>query len=663
MPSRPGSRGGRSATGTARSRGSGAAGRRTGANRRSSVSAKRVSSGRKRGRRPTLRGGALRFNRYTGVSAFLVAVLVLAGVKLVYLHAFQAEALSDRAERQRATIIDIPARRGSIVDRNGAELAFSVETRTLQVNLRLMRKTWNEYAEKDPRSGKNFETRIREISRFMAAKLPDLTTEEELLAKFRKPGSFTFLVDRVEPSVAAEIREKFPEIAEEKRAYREYPGGTLAANIVGFANWRMDEPDVSKHNVHGLIGLESARDNDLAGQPGRRLVDTAEGNDVVIPGTERDLRPAVAGSDLQLTLDSDLQYDLQERLSRYVDRTNAEGGTAVIMDAETAEIYALANDKTFDPNNIAAASPASMNNRAVTTPYEPGSVNKVVTAAGAIEHNVTKPDAVHQVPGTIRIADHTVRDAWAHGTIAMTTTGIFAKSSNVGTLMLAQELGEERYAALLQRFGLGQRTEIGLPGESRGVVPPRSQWSGTTFGNLPIGQGLSMTVVQMAGMYQAIANDGLRVEPRIVRSKVKPDGSRVPEPAPQRIQVVSPETADSVLKLLLATTQRGEGLNSGTAPAAAIAGYQISGKTGTAQQVNPATGRYSQSKYNITFAGILPADNPRFVVGIMLDAPDTTLPEGHSAAPLFQDIASYLTQRYQIPLSEKSAPIVPLVAG
>lgn len=665
MASRPGPYGGRRAAEPARTRGRGGTVQRAGAARRSPVGARRTAAVRRSARRRSVLSllGMSRLNRYSGVSIVLVAVLTLTGLKLTYLQAFQAEALSEAAEKQRATIMDIPARRGSILDRNGTELAFSVETRTLQVSLKAMRKTWDEAARKNPGSGQNFETRIQEIAKFMAAKLPGLTTEADLLERFRKPGSFTFLVDRVEPSIAAEITTKFPEIAVEKRAYREYPGGTLAANVVGFANWRMDEVEVSKHNLHGLIGLESSRDNDLAGQPGRRLVDTAEGDNVVIPGTERDIRPAVAGSDLQLTLDSDLQYDLQERLSDYVRKTNAKGGTAVIMDAETAKVYALANDRTFDPNNLKAASPQDMNNRAVTSPYEPGSVNKLITAVGAIEHAVTTPESTHQVPGSIQVADHVVRDAWPHGTLTMSTTGIFAKSSNVGTLQLAQQLGEERFADLVAKFGLGARTGLGLPGESRGVVPPRSQWSGTTFGNLPIGQGLSMTVVQMAGMYQTIANGGVRVEPRIVEGKIRPDGSKVPEPAPKSVRVVSERTADSVLRMLRATTQKGKGQNSGTAPAAAIEGYQIAGKTGTAQQVNPVTGGYSRSKYNITFAGILPADNPRFVVGIMLDAPDTTLPLGHSAGPLFHDIASYLAQRYQIPLSPKKTPIVPLVLG
>jgi cell division protein FtsI (penicillin-binding protein 3) len=265
------------------------------------------------------------------------------------------------------------------------------------------------------------------------------------------------------------------------------------------------------------------------------------------------------------------------------------------------------------------------------------------------------------VPGELKVADKVVHDAWVHGTQDFTTAGIFAKSSNIGTLLLAQRIGEDHYADLLKRFGLGQRTGMGLPGESAGFVPPRNQWYATTFGNLPIGQGLSMTVVQMAGMYQAIANGGVRVEPRVVKAKVNPDGTVVPEPAPKSVRVVSEQTAKTVLDMMRAVAQNGKGLNKGTGTSAALEGYQISGKTGTGQQVDPRTKVYSDHLYNITFAGSFPADNPRFVVGIRLDAPDTTLPAGHSAAPLFHSLASYLTQRFQIPLSDGPAPIVPLV--
>ena len=610
--------------------------------------------------RPTAATGK---GRYVAVRVILVGVLVVAGLKLVQVQGFQAGALSAKAESQRTTTITIPAERGSIVDRDGTKLAFSVETRALSVNLRLMRKNWADFAQKNPTLGQNFETRAAAAAKVLAAKLPGKITEQEALADFHKNQDFTYLVTDVEPSIADEITKQFPEIGSETRAAREYPAGTLASNVVGLANWRMDDPDVSQHNLHGLDGLELTRDADLAGTPGKMIADTAQGSDtVVIPGTERDAQAAVPGNNLVLTLDSDVQYALQSQLSAYVAQSHAKGGSAVIMDAKSGEIYGLADDRTFNPNDPSTYTPDLMNDKAVTTPYEPGSVNKVITATAAIDMGVTAPESVNVVPGTLKVADHTVHDAWAHGTVHYTTTGIFAKSSNIGTLQLAQQVGPDKYLEYLKKFGIGQSTGLGLPGESRGYVPARNTWTGTTFGNLPIGQGLSMTIVQMAGMYQAIANNGLRVQPRIVKEEVKPDGTMMPEPAPQTEQVVSPQTATTVRNMMRAVVQNGKNGNSGTAPTAALEGYQISGKTGTGQQINPATGAYSDSMYNITFAGILPADNPRFVVGIWLDAPDTTLPAGHSAAPLFHDIASYLAQRYQIPLSQTATPYMPLVA-
>ncbi|HKS49540.1 MAG TPA: penicillin-binding protein 2 [Amycolatopsis sp.] len=600
--------------------------------------------------------------RYVAVRVILVGVLVVATLRLVQVQGFQSEALSAKAESQRTTTITIPAQRGSIVDRNGVKLAFSVETRALSVNLRLMRKSWTDFARQNPAKGQNFDTRVAAAAKFIAAKLPGKVTEADLLAAFHKNQDFTYLVKDVEPSIADEITKQFPEIGSETQAAREYPGDTLASNVVGLANWRSDDPDVSKHALHGLDGLELTYDTDLSGTPGQKIADTAQGDDsVVIPGTERDIRPATPGNNLVLTLDSDVQYVLQTQLADYVAKAHAKGGQAVIMDAHTGEIYALADDRTFNPNDPGTYTADLMNDRSVTTPYEPGSVNKIVTATAAIDAGILTPDSVLQVPYSLQVADRTVHDAWLHGVQNYTVTGIFAKSSNVGTLEIAQKLGPERWLAMLQKFGIGQSTGMGLPGESRGYVPPRNTWSASTFGNLPIGQGLSMTVVQMAGMYEAIANNGLRVQPRIIKEEVRPDGTVIPQPPPEAVQVVSPQTAKTVRDMLRAVTQKGKNGNSGTAPTAALDGYQISGKTGTGQQVDPATGAYSATLNNITFAGILSADNPRFVVGIRLDAPDTTLPTGHSAAPLFHDIASYLAQRYQIPLSGGAAPYVPLV--
>jgi cell division protein FtsI (penicillin-binding protein 3) len=623
----------------------------------------RAPAGRPAGRRPP----AVRRKRRVGVgnnrarivtgTLLMVTALVLAGVRLVQVQGFEATALSTRAEQQRAMTKDIPAERGSILDRNGAPLAFSQQSRTLWVLPRLMKRTWTEQARKDPGQG-NFETHTAEIAATLHQVLGDQVNEQDLLAKLRADTSFVYLVDNVDPAQAARITKKFPDVGSEYRAIREYPQGPVASNVVGLANWRLDE---KPPGTHGLAGLESSLDSVLAGNPGRMVVDTEQGNnDVVIPGSERDLVPATPGSNVQLTIDTDTQFTAQNMLSNYVRRTGARGGSMVVMDAHTGEVYALANDTAFDPNahNITLD---QMANRAVTNPYEPGSVNKVVTAAAGIEYGAVRPDTVIQVPGELPVADRVIHDAWPHGTINLTFTGVLARSSNIGTVITAQKVGPDRFADMLTRFGLGQRTGVGLPGESPGSVPPRKQWSGSTFGNLPIGQGLSMTVLQMTGMYQAIANDGVRVPPRVIEAQIRPDGTRQEEPRPEGVRVVSPDTARTVRDMLRAVTQNAPGSGErGTGTSAALPGYQISGKTGTAQQVDPNCGCYSDSKYWITFAGMLPADNPRFVVGMMLDAPDYSRPEGRSAAPLFHDMASYLAQRYQIPVSPEPSPVVPL---
>jgi len=602
--------------------------------------------------------------RVVSVRFLLIAALVAAGVKLIQVQGFEAEALAAKAEKQRTTEIDIPATRGSIVDRNGVQLAFSVESRMLAFQPNLVRGDLAKYNADHPNDKLSFDDRTAEIARVVHQKLGGRVGEADLLAKLRRNTSFVYLVDKVEPAVARQIQELFPEIISEYRATREYPGRTLASNIVGIANWRTDDPNPKKHNLHGLSGLESLLDKELAGEPGRQVADTEEGSQsVVIPGTERDLVPATDGSDVQLTIDSDLQYHLQQSLSAYRVASQAKNASAVVLDAHTGEVYAMANDKSFDPTEPKGLDLKTMGNPAVSTPYEPGSVNKIVTALCTIQNDISEPGDQHMVPDWISVADRTVHDAWSHATMPFTTTGIFAKSSNVGTLMLAEQCGPDRFSKLLRDLGLGKRTGVGLPGESPGHVPPRGQWSGSTFGNLPIGQGLSMTVLQMAAMYQTIANDGVRVPPRIVEARVTPGGAHIPAPKSKPVRVVDKQTARTVRDMLRAVVQDGDGLNNGTGPAAALTGYQISGKTGTAQQIDPHSGSYSQDLYWITFAGILPADNPRFVVGIMLDRPNYSggPQESRSAAPLFHDIASYLAQRYNIPLSKTQSPVVPLV--
>ncbi|WP_104479632.1 peptidoglycan D,D-transpeptidase FtsI family protein [Actinokineospora auranticolor] len=589
----------------------------------------------------------------------LIAALVVAGLKLVQVQGFQSEALAAQAAKQRITRIPIAATRGSIVDRNGVELAFSVETRSIAYRPKAMRARTAEANKKlAPNKQLSFDDDTANIARDMARILGSAVSEPELLTKLRSDNSYVYLANNVEPAKARELSDLHPDLNLEARARREYPGGSLAANVIGYANWRMNDP-AEKQNLHGLFGLEMLRDSELSGTPGSQVVETEGGSDVVLPGSGRDVKPAVDGSDVELTIDADLQYFVQQKAAEYAKRSGAKSASVVVLDAKTGEVYALANDKTFDPSTSPGGQ--ALNDPAVTTPYEPGSVNKVVTAMAALEYGVTTPDAMHAVNGSIQVADRTVGDAWSHGRLNMTTAGIFAKSSNVGTLLLAQQVGPDRFADMLERLGLGKRTGVGLPGESAGRLPARNQWSGSTFGNLPIGQGLSMTVLQMAGMYQALANDGVRVPPRIVKARIAPDGTRIEEPRPEGVRVVGPETARTARDMLRAVMQKAPGGNSGTAPGAAVTGYQISGKTGTAQQYDQTIGRYSDSKYWITFAGILPADDPRFVVGMVYDTPVYSTSDGHSAAPFFHDVAAFLTQRYNIPLSKEQAPIVPLV--
>ena len=592
------------------------------------------------GYRRTPAGGPYRRRLVVG-RVLLVVALAVATVKLVVVQTVQAGELSAASARQATTNIALPAARGAILDRGGAPLAFSVDARSLVTNPRTIALT----------HGPDTAAYVDEMATEVAlATGQDRAGLHERLSADR---AYVVLARLVDPAVADALRKRFPEIAEERREDRQYPAGDLAANIVGVASWRADE-----RKLAGLAGLEQAQDNTLAGSDGVRIVDTAEGSRAVIPGSTRFERPAVQGSDMRLTLDSDLQYTVQRALGELVVETGAKpNSSVVVLDARTAEVLAMANGQSFDPGDIASASVEQLGNPVVQSPFEPGSVNKVVTMAAALEHGVATPEDVLSVPGSIKVADRTVNDAWSHGTERYTLTGVLAKSSNVGTLMTAREVGEERFSEMLARFGIGTRTGIELPGESPGVVPPRESWSGSTFGNLPIGQGLTMTTLQMAGMYQTVANDGLRIPPRIISSTTGPDGVEVERPRPEAVRVVSAETAAKLRTMLTAVTQDAP-RQRGTGYLAAVPGYLVAGKTGTAQQVDPDCRCYTSASHTITFAGMLPAEQPRYVIAIMLDAPAA----GTSAAPLFHDIASYLAQRAQLPVSVEPPPVQTLVA-
>ncbi|MGV9668360.1 peptidoglycan D,D-transpeptidase FtsI family protein [Nocardia niigatensis] len=626
---------------------------RVAATGRSRSGSGRAGSGPGRQSRPRPAPGldsSTRFRFGVGRLVMLVA-LAVAAIQLLWVQSVSAPKLSAEAASQRTVKVADPAARGPITDRYGKSLAFTIAAKELSFQPVRVRKDLADAHEKSPKTAPDPNDRLAAIAKYMHDKLGKDAPEKDILAKLKSDEPFVYLARNVDPRIASDITLQFPEVGMDRQDMREYPGGSLAANVIGATGW----------DGHGQIGLESSMDALLAGSDGSETYD--RGSDgAVIPGSWRDRQPAVNGFGVELTLDSDLQYYVQQQVQQAKDLSGASAASAVVLDVHTGQVLAMANDNTFNPAmGPQYWSTTDLGNPSVQEVFEPGSVNKIVTAAAAIEYGLTTPDEVHQVPGSIYMGGVTVHDAWEHGVAPYTTTGIFGKSSNVGTLMLAQRVGEDRYFDMIKKFGLGQRTGVGLPGESAGVVPARDQWSGSTFANLPIGQGLSMTTLQMTGMYQAIANDGVRIPPRIVKAKIAPDGTRTEEESPEGVKVVTPQTAQTLRQMFQAIVQKDpRGIQSGTGSPAAVEGYQIAGKTGTAQQIDPKCRCYSSDRYWITFAGMAPADNPRYVIGMMLDAPvrSSDGSGGGSAAPLFHSIASWLLQRDRIPPSPPAKQLI-----
>ncbi|MDV8001854.1 penicillin-binding protein 2 [Rhodococcus sp. IEGM 1408] len=622
----------------------------------------RVPSGIPRGGRsgdgrPPTRSGRVQTaastdRRFTWMRSAFVVILVIALVKLLWVQTIGGTELAARAESQRQVQQVLPATRGAIVDLNGDPIAFTREARDLSIQPLVERR--NAEARKELDSTKpTWDQLVTEIADEFESVLGDAVDRDEIEAKLTAESGFTYLVRNVDVTLANVITRKFPMIGAERVDIREYPGGALAANVVGVTS----KSDDGK--LIGLQGIEASLNDQLDGEDGRQTFDRAQDN-TVIPGTLRGVSTPRDGDTVRLTLDSDLQWHVQKAIQSAKDSSGAENASAVVLDAKTGEVRAMANDNTFNPSvgiGEELGRGADLGNPAITSPFEPGSVQKIITAAAAIEAGLTTPDEVHSVDGSITMDGVTVSDAWQHGPTPYTTTGIFGKSSNVGTLMLAQKVGKEPFSEYLEKFGLGQRTGIELSGESDGLVPDLQNWQGGTFANLPIGQGLSITTLQMAGIYQTIANDGVRVPPRIIAERVGPDGESHAAARPEGERVVSEQTARTVRDMFRSVVQAGPGAQSGTGPQAAVAGYQISGKTGTGQQIDPGCSCYSNSRYWITFAGILPADDPRYVIAIMLDAPQRGA-LGASAAPLFHDIASWLVNRDNIPPSAPAPDLI-----
>lgn len=603
-----------------------------------------------RGRR-TRRDSGARVNVKMRTRAALIVVVTLLAIalgKLVTIQTFDAKALAATGLQQNQHKYVLRAERGSITDRNGAPLAFSVEGRAIAAH--------PSFFQNDAQRSK--------VADILVAALGSTVNRADLMTRMMSKNKYVYLARSVMPALADSVMAKIAKVLVDKKAdpevqnrlanavatevqdIRSEPDGALAASVVGSTGW-----NGFTQTTFGQAGVESKFNALLSGRNGSRLVQVDSAG-IAIPNTATDVTPAVDGTSIKLSIDQDLQYSAEQMLTAQVQASQAKGGCAIVKGISDGQIYAMTCSYT-------GKTAAQIGNPAVTTPFEPGSVNKVVTFAAALESGLIDPKTQFSVDGQISIGGRNIHDAWVHSPIRMTATGILAKSSNVGTLMIAQKVGPTAFARELGKYGLGKKTGIELPGESAGSYPAQSQWSATSFANLPIGQGVSMTLLQLVDMYQAIGNKGVMVAPTIIAGTTK-NGVYTPSRIRSTTQVMKPATASTLLDMLRGTVQSGDYDHKGTGTSAAIIGYQVAGKTGTAQQVDPVTHAYSSTLTNATFAGVVPADNPRYAIAIMLDAPVNGSEGGDSAAPLFHRIASYAMREADVAPSASPAPIYDL---
>ena len=592
-------------------------------------------------RRRTARGlrlgglnGRLRF----GFAAVCTLLLVVGG-RLVQLQGVDGSKYAGAAAAQRVDRVTLHAMRGPILDRNGIPLAYTSPAQDITADPTQVKAA----AAAQLGAGHG-----ADLVATYAARLAPLigSSPARIATLLTGTGHYAVLASAISPVAAQRVSDLgLSGIYSQATTKREYPGHTTAANIIGLVH----------SDGSGAAGIEARYNALLAGKDGSSTYSVDNlGN--ANPSSRTATEAARNGGTVRLTIDQSLQFIAQQYLDAAVRQSGAQDAELVVLDARNAQVLAMAQSKTYDSNDPNSISRTDPMNAPVMSTFEPGSVQKSITFAAAIQQGAITPRTVVAVPPQITMGGTTVSDAWYHPTERFTATGILAESSNVGTLKIAKRIGPAVWDRYEKRFGVGTKTGIELPAESSGYLPPMSQWSDSSFANLPFGQGQSMTVLQLASIYQTFANDGVRVLPRIVQSVTTPGGgSTTIQPAPSQ-RVITARTAETVRTMLESVTQPG-----GTGVKAALPGYRIAGKTGTAQKPDPRHGGAYSSWMNWdTFAGIVPADNPQFVVAIMVDNPAHGLEGGDVAAPLFHQIAAFEVAHAHIPPTGSQSKHVPL---
>jgi cell division protein FtsI (penicillin-binding protein 3) len=539
--------------------------------------------------------------------ACFLGLLLLAAARATWLATVKGDSLASAAASQQTASIAVPARRGTIVDRKGIELAVDQPAADVSAT---------PYLVKDP---------VRAARRL--APLVDRPVDDVTEQLARRDTGFAYLARRLPAQRAEQIRGlRLPGIQVTPGHRRFYPQSYLASQVLGAVGT----------DGKGLAGLEYSRDDVLTGRDGRRqLVKDALGESIRV----RDGQPARPGAQLRLTLDAAIQEKVESVLGDVGRTYRPEGATAFVSDPRTGALLALANWPRVDANRPGSAPAYASRNRAVGFTYEPGSTFKAFTVAGALEDGTVTPRTTFDLPPQIQVADRVIGESHPRGAVTLTTGEILAQSSNVGAVSIGLKMGKGAFDRWVRRFGFGRPTGVDLPGEERGLVLPVEKYSGSSMGNLPIGQGVSVTPMQMAAAYGAIANGGILRPPNLVKAV---DGRPVAPPRGRR--VISADTSRKLREMLEGAFAPG-----GTASEVSIKNYVLAGKTGTANKIDPQTGEYSRSRYIASFIGFAPAIHPRLLIGVVVDEPNGAIYGGQVAAPAFEQIASFALPYLRIP--------------
>jgi cell division protein FtsI (penicillin-binding protein 3) len=545
--------------------------------------------------------------RIGAIFGLFFALLLLAGGRTLYLGALKGGSLRRAAATQQLTYEPVPAQRGTISDRNGVDLAVSEPAQDISAT---------PYLVKSPLEA--------------AQKLAPLLGQPQgkVLSDLSEHSGFVYLARALPAKQARAVMAlKIAGISGTPVMRRVYPRGALAAQLLG----------VVGTEGNGLSGLEYSSNALLHGRTGeRRVISDALGQPVSID----EAHPEQAGTPISLTLDANIQQRTEDVLSAVGRVFSPKDATAIVMDPNSGAILAMASWPQVNANDPGASSPEALENRAVGLDYEPGSTFKAVTVAGALQQGLVTPTSSFFIPDQIQVADRTIHDDTEHGDESLTTAQILAQSSNVGAIKIGMLEGKDDFSEWVRRFGFGKRTGVELPGEEIGQVLPVSRYSGSSMGNLPIGQGQLVTPLQMATAYAAIANGGILRQPHVIRSI----GSKL-APEPRGHRVISSATAASLRQMLEGVLAPG-----GTASEVSIPGYQLAGKTGTASKVDPATGEYSKTAYVASFMGFAPASDPKLLCAVIVDEPQAgSIFGGTVAAPAFGQIMSFALPYLRIP--------------